>query len=806
MNLLAPFQRLAGWIGRSGASIQPGEAPAPSKADGLLRDLRGRGINWPGTEVAHRNGNGAMIEEVREEKVRGGPNGVIMPLFLPYFDNYSNETQEHRTAYRRLALSNAYVKSALLDVVFGVSSLDLSVKPAKTKKSEKRQNFAAAEFLEWALTEGLAGGVPRLVEAVLFPGLIDGYSVCDAVLGPVEQGKWTGKICLEQLKDKDTGNDIILQVDDYRNVVGLLGIRYNGGAEFTPGGFVIWANLPPYGLPTGTSELRCVYTPAWFLDTVEKLRGVALQLRAQPIPLITYQGNQESVRNSIIQQLSNLTKNAFLTAPEGVKAQMLDLAGSSIEAFNEALRDYKHDIYQGITGQTLSSLEGQIEDGRGNTTVHKNVADLRVWRRAKAMDAVVNDRKSGLGKSLLDLNFILSDYPKISLAGVDPAEIEQDLKIVQQLKELGYDVDEEELAERVGWKIKRSVSQGVSLPGQPGSQPPGEPPPGGASAPPDVGNPGGAGPKPPQPLQPQEMGERAPARGYIHPQTGDVHWSEPEEYQSYAEVVHVPQRLVDLAAEFVQAFSEDASGHEHKGKGEGGGQFTSGGGGAAAIAARKYQKTTSPSDFGKQHYSGWADSLGADEIKAIKDYKKDSTYINTELRDGGRSVNYKIEPTIKALNRAMSKTSVPHDLVVWRGAHAEFYNHLNEGDTFRDNAFISTSVQEVGAIDFTDIHQEGKKGVLITIMVPKGARGAYISQVDNSDNMDELLLHRGSRFKVMKKKAGRMLLKLIPGSGRTKKVQESSGESTEKHSEKSTASSRFVWVPANIQIDGKPGT
>jgi hypothetical protein len=435
---------------------EPGETPQPQLAEGLLRDLAGRGVAYPGTRLLPKMPD--RYDAVYDEKVRSGPSRLILPVFLPYLDNYSRETQEMRRTYRYIGYADAYCSSAIKDIIYGVSNLELTVKPAKTTRLEKEHNKEVADFVQWQLGDGMRDGRQGFIDRILYPGLVDGYSINEPVLEPVESGKWTGKIRCAALKTKDTGADVVLQLDDFRNIVGLLGLRYNAGRQFSPGGFLIYTNNSAYDLPTGTSELRAAYSPWWYKDTVEKLRSIFLQLLARPIPYARYQsGTAESLVESVKSQLANLLKNAYFVLPETVLLDVLNVAGGAQAAYDKAISDYKHDIYQAITGQTLANLEGLVEDARGNSAVHQSVRQIRVEQKAASIVSLLNDCGNGFVKNMVDLNYVVSAYPTVSIAGVDVDELQAQLALDTGLKNLQYDLDDEEVQERYGRKLTKAA-------------------------------------------------------------------------------------------------------------------------------------------------------------------------------------------------------------------------------------------------------------------------------------------------------------------------------------------------------------
>src|SRR5262245_26343688 len=244
-----------GTTGQYGYDLgQSWTTPPPEPPRGLAEWLR-RALGWIGPTDS-RPIYTRTDQELDREKIRSGPSGVILPWFLPYFDDQTGETVAMRLAYRRM-LADPNVKAAMLGKLLGVASLDLQVHPAKKQDAKDR---TVAEFVQWMLTERTKGGIPELAWNVLSGALVDGFSVSEKVWGVEDKGRYKGRYVLRHLKPKDTYRDLVLEVDEFRNVVGVKTLRNNAGQIYAPANFLIYAHLPMYGSPAGASDFRAVYS------------------------------------------------------------------------------------------------------------------------------------------------------------------------------------------------------------------------------------------------------------------------------------------------------------------------------------------------------------------------------------------------------------------------------------------------------------------------------------------------------------------------------------------------------------------
>lgn len=433
----------------------PGEPPHVDR--GLVSWIRRIAGGWAGPDEAKGTPADKILED---EKVAAGPKGIILPWFLPYFNEQTGETPAMRQAYRRM-WADPNVKSAVLGKILAVAALDLKIQPAN--KKNPRDQFVA-KFCEWNFKERIAGALPQLVWSILGAGLMDGYSVSEKVLGYEEMGQYGGRIVLRALKAKDTGTDLVLTTDEYRNVVGVMGLRYNPGTIFSPSNFVIFRHLPMFESPTGMSDFRAVYSRYWLLDTVLKLRAMGLEKRA--IPMMMGHFKNASDKPALDAALAQARSAMWLSAPEDVRIEAIEIAGQADAMFASAVKDLKHDIFLGIQGAILQAIEGTTTDARGNSQVHQDTSDLFKWYLSSALESIFNDREHGLIKDLVDLNFVVSDYPKASLSAIDVNELVLELQIDAGLHQLGLDLDKEEIYERYGRTPPQSPANRL-----PGTQP-----------------------------------------------------------------------------------------------------------------------------------------------------------------------------------------------------------------------------------------------------------------------------------------------------------------------------------------------
>ena len=425
------------------------------------------------------------------EKISGLPRGIKIPAFLPFFDDQTGETATMRLYYRRM-LADPVVKSALMGKIFAVSQLDLQIHPADKKNPTDKE---VAEFCQWVLTERIMGGFDQLVWNILIGELVDGISVVEPVWRVEDQAdKWLNKWVIADQKAKDIDNDIVLLLDEFRNIVGIMGLRYNSGDYFDPGEFIIARHMKFLEAPGGMSDFRAVYSRYWILDTAWKLRAVGLERRSMPVLKGIYA--TASQKPSLENALSMARYNNWISAPAGAQIEVLDIAGRSQDEFRNAIQDLREEIFLGVQGATLQALTGGQGQERGNSKVHESTANLLKYALAKQVCNLLNNHECGVLKKLARLNYGKVDLPRATMDAVDDMELAQSLPVDNGLHMLGIDLSKEQLRE----KYRRLPPQDEedTLPGVPQQPPPGA---GGIPGMPP-GAPPGMGPEGPPP----EMG------------------------------------------------------------------------------------------------------------------------------------------------------------------------------------------------------------------------------------------------------------------------------------------------------------
>ena len=159
-----------------------------------------------------------------------------------------------------------------------------------------------------------------------------------------------------------------------------------------------------------------------------------------------------------------------------------------------------------------------------------------------------------------------------------------------------------------------------------------------------------------------------------------------------------------------------------------------------------------PADFAGDPMAGmhWAetqfssrtgDLFSPAEISQLNTYKGGGySEVNKALR-AGVSLDPKLRSTVTAIDSAMQKQVLNQDLFVYRSASRLNFPDLKAGDVLTDKAFVSTSLEETlgGTLQFR-------------IKLPQGTNSIWMEEIGVGGEF-ELLLPRGSRFRVLRRAA-----------------------------------------------------
>lgn len=391
--------------------------------------------------------------EQMREKIRAGLGALGDRIrFLPYHDAVGGpETESMRRAYREMVRESA-VKAGFLKKVLSVASLDVTVTPA----SDSDRDHEIAKWVQHAI-EKTRGNMRRIAWGILSGGLIDGYSICEKVLTPVERGEHAGKIGLKATKAKDTKHCRLVG-DEFNNVTGVEDTRR--GTVYHPSNFLVWQHLPFFENPLGWSDFRSAYRAYWLTDTAWKLRIIGLEKFTLPMLKGTYSDAGEE-KETLEEAMENARSQTWISLPATAQVEALELASRGQSDFAAAIKDLREEALLGLNGAYLQALEGSVGNAAGNSTVHRGTTELIEWFLAAEVADVLNDQAV---PDLVDLNYTNADYPTVALGAVNLEELKAELAIDEGLQRMGLPLSKKQVYKRYGRDVPIDEADALSPP------------------------------------------------------------------------------------------------------------------------------------------------------------------------------------------------------------------------------------------------------------------------------------------------------------------------------------------------------
>jgi hypothetical protein len=128
--------------------------------------------------------------------------------------------------------------------------------------------------------------------------------------------------------------------------------------------------------------------------------------------------------------------------------------------------------------------------------------------------------------------------------------------------------------------------------------------------------------------------------------------------------------------------------------------------------------------------------------------------INAALRDGTWRDDPKIREAVENIDSAMAQFSLKHDIVVYRGDKAKYYEDWKIDGVYPADAFFSTTATKERTFFKTE-------GVVIEVNVPRDTPGIYVGQNSANNTEDEFLLKHGLKYRVLEKGEGTLKLEVV---------------------------------------------
>lgn len=365
--------------------------------------------------------------------------------------NLTGETWEIRQAYRRM-LKEPAVYTPLLSRTLAVASLDPQVLPEDKDDPVHRE---AAKFLDWSVRNS-RGGWLQVLFNVLFPGQMDGFSLCEKTwtVVPADHHKYANRWTLAALKSKDTAH-VQFDLDPFRNVTAIRsGIGGQAGTRFEPGDFVHFVHLKLFESPFGLSALRPAYRAAQMIATALRLRDVVLKNYSGPFLKLKH--SRQDQMKAVAEVLNNARANGWISLERDDDLEVINLATSSPDQFQQAIEDLRKELFLTIRGAYLQALESK--SAQGDSSTHADETNRFDWYLAELAGTTLTEQ---LAPDLVLPNFgARGGKPTIKLGGVDLGRAKAWTELADKVKTL-VPISAAQVYERTGLEPPRDDADAI---------------------------------------------------------------------------------------------------------------------------------------------------------------------------------------------------------------------------------------------------------------------------------------------------------------------------------------------------------
>jgi phage gp29-like protein len=222
--------------------------------------------------------------------------------------------------------------------------------------------------------------------------------------------------------------------------------------------FIVHRCSAQWDVPFGDALDQSLYWMWLFKKTAIKFWMQHLQVGAASVPIVKYPANANAALKAealaIAQQIRN---GAYGRLPDNFEILWAESTKGSInaETYHIFLRMCNDEISKCVNGQSLTTEAGS-DGGKGTQAlgeVHQGTQSARDIFRAEGLSSTINKT---LVKWLVDFNYANVDgYPEMRFDLEEPDDLEIESRIVKNISDAGYMIDEEELSEKFNYTISK---------------------------------------------------------------------------------------------------------------------------------------------------------------------------------------------------------------------------------------------------------------------------------------------------------------------------------------------------------------
>ena len=361
-----------------------------------------------------------MASKTKSTSVSGpeiGESGVQILSGIITGEEY-NRTLSGRKAiaiWDEMRRSDATVGASLRAVKLPIKS----VKWFTTAASDDPADIEIDDFVQWNLFERLKF---KAILGEVLTHLEFGFSVHEMVFG-MELVNGVERIVLQKFAFRK--QTTILYWNAGEGVPGVTQWTPSGGSHQIPlEKIIVFTNEQEGENYEGRSILRAAYKHWFYKDKLYQIDAVGHERQALGVVKIKYpQGATDTARKAAKNAAANLRANeeAYIEEPQGWDINFMDMKSGTLKDVQPSIDHHDRQITKNVLAQFL---ELGSKGGSGSRAVSQDHSKL-FDQASEAVAEYIADTFGYVIKTLVDLNFNVTDYPKMSVGKVGDEKISE---------------------------------------------------------------------------------------------------------------------------------------------------------------------------------------------------------------------------------------------------------------------------------------------------------------------------------------------------------------------------------------------
>ena len=280
------------------------------------------------------------------------PSQLVTRKGLSVFDKMRNDDQ--------IKACLSFKKQALLSGGWTINTPE--------SMADEEGEWEVSEFIEYAIKNAMYGTFDSNIMEVL-TALDYGYSICEKVWAPLEDGPYAGKVAIKSLKGKKP-NDFWFTCDIYGNLISMRQQTPDGFNDYPIEKFVIHTNEYEFGNYYGRSDMEAAYRAWWAKDNTYKWLMMLMEKAGIPPIFIFYDPKAVplEMKNNLKSVLENLQAGTSGIIPteggkDSARLETVEMGKNVAEIFIPSIEMFNKDMSRallmpGLLGMTPSGTTG----------------------------------------------------------------------------------------------------------------------------------------------------------------------------------------------------------------------------------------------------------------------------------------------------------------------------------------------------------------------------------------------------------------------------------------------------------------